>query len=91
MIFGLPAAGFVLAQPMASQDDRKWAIFSRSIAITFITLYLITIAGFLQVDGLVHYAGLLQRISLTMILIWMTLLPIYLLKSSSNSRAPGRN
>ena len=82
-IFGLPAACFVLAGYFDSQDERTWAVYSRVSAITFIILYMITIAGFLQVDGLVNYAGLLQRISLTIILAWMTLLPIYLLKPST--------
>lgn len=90
-IFGLPAAGFVLARYLDGQSARTWTIYSKVSAITFITLYLITIAGFLQVDRLVNYAGLLQRISLTIILTWMTLLPIYLLKSTSSSRATGRN
>lgn len=84
-IFGLPVACFVLARHFDSEHERTWAVYSRVSAITFIILYLITIAGFLQVDGLVHYAGLLQRISLTIILAWMTLLPIYLLKHPSAS------
>jgi hypothetical protein len=90
-IFGLPAACFVLARYFDGQGERTWAIYSRVSAIAFIILYLITIAGFLQADGLVNYAGLLQRISLTIILAWMTLLPIHLLQSSSNSQAMGRN
>lgn len=86
LIFGLPAAGFVLARYFASQGERDWSLYSSVSAATFILLYSITIAGFLQADGLANYAGLLQRISLTIILTWMTLLPIYLLKSTSNSR-----
>jgi hypothetical protein len=91
LIFGLPATGLVLARHFDDQNERRWALYSRVTAFAFMALYLITIAGFLQVDGLVHYAGLLQRISLTMILIWMTLLPIHLLKSAPNSQAMGRN
>ena len=90
LIFGLPAACFVLARHFDQQKERKWAIYSKVTAITFLTLYLITIAGFLQVDGLANYAGILQRISLTIILTWMTLLPIYLLKWSS-SQVLGRS
>lgn len=83
-IFGLPAACFVLAGYFDGRGERTWAVYSRVSAITFIILYMITIAGFLQVDGLVNYAGLLQRISLTIILAWMTLLPIHLLKPSTS-------
>lgn len=91
LIFGLPAACFVLARYFDQQQNRTWATYSRISAITFILLYLITIAGFLQVDGLPDYAGLLQRISLTIILAWMTFLPIHLLKHPSAPQATGRN
>lgn len=90
-IFGLPVACFVLAAYFDDQEEHTWAVYSRMSAIAFIILYLITIAGFLQVDGLVNYAGLLQRISLTIILVWMTLLPLHLLRSATNSQAWGRN
>ena len=86
LIFGLPAAGFVLAQYVVGQAERNWSLYSRVTAITFILLYSITIAAFLQVDGLPNFAGLLQRISLVIILTWMTVLPIYLLKSTPDSR-----
>jgi hypothetical protein len=91
LIFGLPAAGFVLARHFDGLDEHQWSMYSRVSAIIFIILYLVTIAGFLQADGVVDYAGLLQRVSLTIILLWMTLLPIHLLQSSSNSQDMGRN
>jgi len=85
-IFGLPTACLVLAQLFAAQGEHNWAIYSRVTAIAFIIIYLIGMAGFLQVEGLVSYAGLFQRISLTIGLAWMTLLPIHLLNSSSTSQ-----
>ena len=85
-IFGLPTACLVLAQLFAAQGEQNWAIYSRVTAIAFIIIYFIGMAGFLQVEGLVNYAGLFQRISLTIGLAWMTLLPIYLLNSSSKSQ-----
>jgi len=91
LVFGLPAAGLVLARLFNKQEARKWAIYSAVTAIIFILLYLITIAGFLKVDGLANYAGLLQRISLTIVLAWLTLISVYLLKTPSNSRTMGRN
>lgn len=89
-IFGLPMACFVLAPFFAAQGEHNWAVFSRVTAIAFIIIYLIGMAGFLQVEGLVNYAGLYQRISLTIGLAWMTLLPIYLLNSPSTSHSTGR-
>ena len=90
-IFGLPMACFVLARLFAAQGEHNWAVYSRVTAITFIIIYLIGMAGFLQVGGLVNYAGLFQRISTTIGLAWMTLLPLYLLKSPSASQEIGRN
>ncbi|HEX6034265.1 MAG TPA: DUF998 domain-containing protein [Anaerolineales bacterium] len=90
-IFGLPAAGFMLAGYFDGRDERTWAVYSRVSALAFIVLYLITIAAFLQVDGLADFAGLLQRISLTIILAWLTLLPVYLLKSPASRQAPVRD
>jgi hypothetical protein len=90
-IFGLPVACFVLARYFDRQHERIWVTYSEASTITFIIVYMITIAGFLQAKGLVAYAGLLQRISLTVILAWMTVLPIYLLKHPAAPQAAGRN
>ena len=89
-IFGLPMACFVLARLFAAQGEHNWAIYSRVTAIAFIIIYLIGMAGFLQVEGLVNYAGLYQRVSTTIGLAWMTLLPIYLLNSPSTAQATKR-
>lgn len=84
-IFGLPMACFVLARLFAAQGEHNWAVYSRVTAIAFIIIYLIGMAGFLQVEGLVNYAGLFQRISTTIGLVWMTFLSIYLLNSPSTA------
>lgn len=89
-IFGLPMACLVLARLFAAQREHNWAIYSTVTAIAFIIIYMIGMAGFLQVDRLVNYAGLYQRISTTIGLAWMTLLPIYLLKHPSAPQAIGR-
>ncbi len=90
-IFGLPVSCFVMARLFDDEGERNWALYARITAIAFILIYLIAMAGFLQVDPLVNYAGLYQRVSLIIGLAWMTLLPIYLLKSPSKSPATGRN
>ena len=89
-IFGLPMACFVLARLFAAQGEHNWALYSRVTAIAFVIIYLIAMAGFLQVEGLVNYAGLFQRIAIAIGLAWLTLLPIKLLNSLSTSRATGR-
>lgn len=88
-IFGLPLACFAMARLFEDQGERNWAIYSKITAVAFIIVYFLAMAGFLQVPGLVNYAGLLQRISVIIGFSWMTLLPIYLLKHSLP--ATGRN
>ena len=80
-IFGLPVACFVMARHFDDQGERNWAIYSKITAVAFIIVYLLAMAGFLQLPGLVNYAGLLQRISVIIVLTWMTLLPLHLLNS----------
>jgi hypothetical protein len=44
-------------------------------------MFIVTSAGFVQVAGLVNYAGLFQRITLTIGWVWLTLLPLFLLRA----------
>jgi|SRR5687767_9641956 len=89
-IFGLPIACFVMARLFDDQGHRNWAIYSKITAVAFIIVYLLAIAGFLQVPGLVNYAGLLQRISVIIGLTWMALLPLHLLNSPPKFEATQR-
>jgi hypothetical protein len=90
LIFGLPSACFVFARRFDKQGERHWALYSRVTAISFIIVYLIGMAGFLQAPGLVNAAGLYQRISVSIGLAWMTLLPIHLLKQTNPRPASAR-
>ncbi|MGZ9235967.1 MAG: DUF998 domain-containing protein, partial [Anaerolineales bacterium] len=81
---------FVMARLFDHQGERNWAIYSKITAVAFIIVYILAMAGFLQVPGLVNYAGLLQRISVIIGLAWMTLLPLHLLNFSSRLEATGR-
>lgn len=89
-IFGLPVACFVMARRFDDQGKHNWAIYSKMTAVTFIIVYLLAMAGFLQLPGLVNYAGLLQRISVIIVLTWMTLLPLHLLNSPAKFEATER-
>lgn len=89
-VFALPVACFVFARLFAREGEHHWAVYSWITAIAFILIYLIAMAGFLQVDGLPAYAGFFQRVSMMIGLTWMALLPIYLLKSASVIRETGR-
>jgi succinate dehydrogenase hydrophobic anchor subunit len=76
-----------MARLFDDQGEHNWAIYSRITAVAFIILYFVAMAGFLQVPGLVNYAGLLQRISVVICLTWMTLLPLHLLNSRQKFEA----
>ena len=90
LVLGLPITCFLLAPLFAEQGERGWAIYSSITAIMFISTYALAIAGFLQVDGLVNFAGLFQRVSVVIGLTWMTLFSIYLLKPMSEPQTSVR-
>lgn len=89
-IFGLPIACFMMARRFDDQGERNWAFYSKFTAVAFLLVYLLAMAGFLQLPGLVKYAGLLQRISVIIGLTWMTLLPLHLLNSPAKFEATER-
>ena len=81
VFLGLPIGCFVFARFFNRQGQRKWAIYSVITGIAFVVLFVITSAGFVQVEDLVNYAGLFQRITLTIGWAWLTLLAIYTIAS----------
>ncbi|MFO7608427.1 MAG: DUF998 domain-containing protein [Candidatus Krumholzibacteriia bacterium] len=90
LIFGLPVVCLVVARQFDDRGEGRWAIYARSTAVVFIIVYLSAMAGFLQLQGVVNYAGLLQRISLVIILTWMTLLSLHLLGSPAKFKGTAR-
>jgi hypothetical protein len=87
---GLPIACFVFARLFARWGERRWAIYSVITSIAFMVMFIVTSAGFAQVAGLVNYAGLFQRITLTIGWAWLTLLAVYMLKAPSEVPTTGR-
>lgn len=81
VFFGLPVACFLFARLFSRWGRRGWAVYSLVTGSAFIVMFVVTSVGFAQVGGLVDYAGLLQRITLTIGWAWLTLLAIYLLKT----------
>ena len=81
---GLPSACFVFARLFAKWGVRRWSIYSLVTGIAFLVMFIVASAGFSQVEGLVNYAGLFQRITLTIGWVWLTLLAVFLLNASRN-------
>lgn len=77
VFLGLPAACFVFARFFARQGARGWANYSVGTGVAFLILFVVTSAGFAQVPGPVDYAGLFQRITLTVGWAWLTLLALW--------------
>jgi hypothetical protein len=80
VFLGLPIACFVIARMFNRWGERRWGTYSVVTGILFIVLFVITSAGFGGVPGLVDYAGLSQRVTLTTGWLWLTLFPIHLLR-----------
>lgn len=81
VFLGLPGACFVFARLFARGGVRGWANYAMFTGIAFVLLFIVTSAAFAQLKGLVDYAGLLQRLTLTIGWVWLTLLAVYMLKA----------
>jgi hypothetical protein len=74
----LPAACFVFTRRFAGWGQRGWAVYSAATGVLFLIGFFITSAGFSQAEGLVDIAGLLQRLTISIGWLWLTLLAIHL-------------
>jgi hypothetical protein len=89
VFLGLPSAYFVFARCFIKWGERRWAIYARMTGIAFVVMFIITSAGFAQVEALAPYAGLFQRITLTIGWAWLTLLAVYMLNAQPHPPASG--
>jgi hypothetical protein len=83
---GLPIACFVFAGFFAKQGERNWAWYSHLSGIGMFAVFFVARLGFRLLPTYPDLAanfGLLQRITVTIGLTWLTLLAVYLLKASS--------
>ncbi len=81
----LAAACFVFGRRFAARGERGWAIYSAVTGVVFVVAFVLASAGFGQAEGLVDFAGLFQRVAVTVGFGWLTLLAVRLL-----SLYPGR-
>jgi hypothetical membrane protein len=79
----LAAACFVLGRRFAVRGERGWATYSAVTGAAFVLTFVLSSAGFGQAEGLVNFAGLLQRVCVTVGFGWLTLLAVHLLSSAS--------
>ena len=53
----------MLGRRFAARNERGWAIYSAVSGLVFAVTFVLSSAGFGQVEGLVDVAGLLQRVA----------------------------
>jgi hypothetical membrane protein len=80
----LAAACFVFGRRFAGRGKRGWALYSAVSGGVFAVLFVLSSAGFAQVEGLVDLAGLLQRVAVAVGFGWLTLLAVHLLRGLSS-------
>src|SRR5687767_10471135 len=77
---GLPVACFIFARRFAAWGWRGWARYSVITGLAFAATFVLASAGFAQLETLVHFGGLFQRITITIGWAWLTVLAIQLLR-----------
>ena len=80
VFLGLPIACFMFARFFRRRGERIWTVYSRVSGIAFLLMFVVTTLAFAQLYNLAQFAGLLQRITLTIGFAWLTLLALYWLK-----------
>jgi len=81
VFLGMPLACFVLARRFSKWGDSGWAIYSTVTGLAFVAAFVLASAGFVQADGLADFAGLFQRIALTIGWAWLSLLAVHVLQA----------
>lgn len=83
VFLGLPIACFVFTRRFVSQGERGWATYSVLTGIGFLAIFILAAMGFSQTPGFVEFGGLYQRFCITVGWVWITLLAIHFLRTSS--------
>jgi hypothetical protein len=90
---GLPIACFVFARFFTRQGAPGWAWYSRLSGIGMFAVFFVARLGFRLLPTYPELAanfGLLQRITVTIGLAWLTLLAVYMLKVQAETPTLGR-
>lgn len=82
----LPWACFVFRKYFIAKGELRWANYSVFTGYAMITAFIITSLGFKQLPGFVNYAGIFQRICISIGWIWITLLSLHLMKSKIHNK-----
>jgi hypothetical membrane protein len=84
VFFGLPIACFVFSRLFVRLGKRGWAAYSAFTGLAMLATFVLAAMGFGGWQGLVDFAGVFQRLSITIGWTWITLLAIHLLRDRTN-------
>jgi len=83
LFLGLPLACFVIGNYFAHKRDLKWLLYCFLTGMSFLVVFFLAMLGFEQIGGFQNYAGLLQRITITIGFLWMSLISVYFFKKQN--------
>ncbi len=81
----LIAACFVFSRWFAKRGERRWVIYSALSGVVFAVAFVLATMAFSQVESLMNFGGLFQRIAVIAGWSWLTMLAIYFLRASSKT------
>ncbi len=81
----LPIAIFKIRNRFKEATNNSWATYSLLSGIGMLTFFIFAGVGFKQVTGLVEFAGVFQRLSLTIGFVWMAAISFFILKNSASA------
>ena len=80
LFFSTPLGCFILGNYFAFKKEPKWLIYSSLSGLIFLIFAFLTAVGYYNPPGLEFYAGLFQRITITIGFLWITIVSIYFFK-----------
>ena len=90
---GLPIACFVFARYFTRKSEHGWACYSRLSGFGMFAVFFVARLGFRLIPDYPTLAanfGLLQRITIIIGFAWLTMLAVYMLRTSSMAAKPER-
>ncbi len=79
LFVGLPAACFVFCRRFATLGQRGWAVYSILAGLGMLATFVLAGMGFTQNPSLVNFAGVFQRLSISIGLTWIVFLALWLM------------
>jgi hypothetical protein len=83
---GVPIACFVFCRRFATWGQRGWAVYSFLTGLGMLATFVLAAVGFAQNPSLVNFAGVFQRLAITLGLTWIAFLAFWLMSKKPYMR-----